>query len=340
MATRSLGPGTPRRGFTLIELLVVIAIIAILIGLLVPAVQKVRSAAARATCQNNLKQLALALHTYENSHKRFPPAGRGYGWCRNPEPYGDKVIYNSNGLVELLNNIEQGNLYTKYNQHAAASNSMEGNTGCCPPVKSAGLPGVTLAGDAVTSGNGDIVSTKLAIFRCPSDHGNPLLPTGFYYSIKDGSPLQGVKTNYDFVTSSNYDCNAWSREGSSVRRMFGENSTTKMNMVRDGTSNTIALAESTYEVYNGRCTPWGYRGWVQVGINPGAGINRWDYGTPPVPPVYGRLGSWGRMGSLHTGGANCAFADGSVRFLGEGTDTTTLNRLSAMADGLTVAIPD
>src|SRR5580700_3656568 len=101
-----------RKGFTLIELLVVIAIIAILIGLLVPAVQKVRDAAARLQCQNNLKQIALGAHNYHDTFKRFPAADNlatgANGWPTAPAPNQWFSL-----AIALLPYIEQGALYNQ-----------------------------------------------------------------------------------------------------------------------------------------------------------------------------------------------------------------------------------
>jgi prepilin-type N-terminal cleavage/methylation domain-containing protein/prepilin-type processing-associated H-X9-DG protein len=343
MLTSAAAPAN-RTGFTLVELLVVIAIIAILIGLLVPAVQQVREAASRADCQNKLKQLGIALHNYEVSFKRFPPAGKGYGWCQFPQ-FSDPLIYNWNGLLLLLPYVEQQVLYTQINQNAPMSNCLNGNNGCCPPV----IATSPLAGNGlnvVSSGNYKVASAVVDIFHCPSDNGDMLEGTSAEYGIAAGQAYRGVKTNYDFVVySGTYQCNAWKRAPANTRYMFGENSNTTVAMITDGLSNTLAMAETTFNVYNGTCPAWAYRGWVQTGVDPaqafapGAEINDWTYPThPPPPAIYGRLGSWGRFGSLHTGGANALFADGAVRFFIEGTSGLTLSRLSMMSDGN--VIPD
>ena len=323
------------RGFTLVELLVVIAIIGILVALLLPAVQQARESSRRTACQSNIKQLALALHNYHDALLVLPPAGFGYGWCKYPDPpNGPLEIKNINGWVMVLPFFEQSGLHSQYDFNQAAANVMTGNNGCCPPTSALG----TLAGDAVTSGNADVITKRLAVFTCPSDTGDPYLLDGGVYGIKSGSGKLAAKTNYDFSTGNSFDCDAWRRQ-TTPKAMFGENSNTRFADVNDGTSHTALIVETTYDVYNGRCNGWGFRGWVMVGVDIGNHrINRWDY-LPYANRKLGRLGSWAHPGSLHPGGCHVARADGSVNFIRENTDAVVKQRFSTMNDGKEFVLP-
>jgi prepilin-type N-terminal cleavage/methylation domain-containing protein/prepilin-type processing-associated H-X9-DG protein len=333
IARRRAGGPAGTFAFTLVELLVVITIIGIMVALLLSAVQAAREAGRRSQCSNNLKQLGLGLNQYHDAHRRFPPGGVGFGWCRYPE-YGDSSVLNRNGLVLLLPYLEQENLFEKMDMLACNANIMEGG-GCsgCGPNASLG----TLAGDVETSGNAALETKILPLFVCPSDNGDPRLPAGdAYYGIKTGTGYRGAKTSYDFVARGNFDCNFWDREAKQRRRMFGENSRTQAAIVQDGLSNTAAMSERTFEVINGSCAAWAYRGWVMTGVDLAYGLNRWEYYTYDRLP--GRLGSWQYGGSLHPGGANLVFGDGSVRFYSEAIDLPILQAISTIAgkEGLTI----
>lgn len=337
---KRLGSGARswRSAFTLVELLVVIAIIGVLVALLLPAVQSARESARRMSCSNNLKQLGIALHNYHDTYQRFPPAGINYGWCLNPPPatkLPQNNRLNANGLTMMLPYVEQSGLASQYRSDLPASNAMNGNTGCCGPNSAV----EAMVGDATI--NSVVARTKVKIFMCPSDPKDPLLPATGTYSIGISKNLgQGVKTNYDFSVRLAYACYQWQTDkqsaNASLVRMFGENSNTRFADVIDGSANTVAICESTHEVYNGRCSPWAYRGWVQVGNDLGTaqGINNWIYPSAGAASYQvGRVGSWGWPGSLHPNGCQVTMGDGAVRFMPQNADAVVRAALAAMMDG-------
>src|SRR5262245_5515539 len=171
-----------RRAFTLIELLVVIAIIAILIGLLLPAVQQVREAAARMSCQNNLKQLALAVHNYHDANNRLP-TGR-YGdydnWTAFGGPFEDSMSWS--WLADILPYLEQDNV-----------------------VRQGGIPTARLDQSSATA-------ITIRTFLCPSDRalGNsPFVERSHY--LRTG--VRAGLTNYKGVQGANFCWNVWANPG-------------------------------------------------------------------------------------------------------------------------------
>jgi prepilin-type N-terminal cleavage/methylation domain-containing protein/prepilin-type processing-associated H-X9-DG protein len=329
-------PKLRRRGFTLIELLVVIAIIAVLVGLLLPAVQKVREAANRMSCQNNLKQIALAAMNFESSNRRFPSAVN----LQIDPYYGSDMVAKfgpppdptqSFSLAEaLMPYIEQDNLrknlvLNQLNQYGIMADSQYVN--CL--------------------GAGSVGAQTIKILVCPSDQ-LPDPPVTVY--------VGDYGTQYYFGMSS-YGGNAGLRgvywKYATLDGMFWLNSKVKIADVTDGTSNTLFFGERYHfdpvfdqlQAASGGSLINTYGGWAWA--NPYAMEDHTESAYSPInyliPPgtqqlTYdlqdARLNAWG---SGHTGGANFAFVDGSVRFLANSTTQVVLQALATRAGGEVVS---
>ena len=251
-----------RQGFTLIELLVVIAIIAILIGLLLPAVQKVREAAARMQCQNNLKQIGLALHGYHDAFNQLPPASQvpwgqpGGGDC-HMEYHG---TFGPNWAVLILPFIEQQNLYSVANVMSFPG---------VPVVQNNVDPGANMSWRV-------IVGTSLKVYLCPTDPNNrmnflnPSVPgtaTGWArgnYGVNAGyEDYDHVAGGATYNTSKKNACGAAGLFSSAV---MSANYGARLTDITDGTSNTSLVAE-----LRAGLTPIDPRGVWAMGF-PGASI--------------------------------------------------------------------
>jgi prepilin-type N-terminal cleavage/methylation domain-containing protein/prepilin-type processing-associated H-X9-DG protein len=351
-----------RRGFTLIELLVVIAIIAVLVGLLLPAVQKVREAAARIQCQNNLKQLALGCLNFESANGALPRGNAATGTF----PDGG----NTSWMFQALGYTEQNNLYNQ----------------------------VVASGSLTNAVNQGILPARTPLSRCPSD-GYQLQDGRLFNYVGNtgpqcnnasggcGSPFQlycngrfvgggtgGVPPALTPPTYPGYGpSQSWGDTANPtlVRGVFSRGGARiRLTDITDGTSNTLLLGETLpefceFQRYNstsGRDPGWAGGNAVAQGqtiqpINwridrvpanappPADWSNSCNYCDATTNPsgdrnrcLWNWSVTWG-FKSNHAGGANFAMADGSVRFLSETIDHQTYQYLGCRNDGQPVSVP-
>lgn len=328
-------------GFTVIELLVVIAIIAILIALLLPAVQQVRETARRTQCRNNLKQLGLALHNYHEVYKVLPP-----GMRFKPQSSTDAI---GTGNVSLLPYLDQANLQNRIDPEIPWYLQ--------PP---------------------DIVQTNVSVFICPSD--TAANPSVYPFVAALGVPVGDTFHNSSYGYSVGYNdavcfTPSWgTRPSHPGNGVFAIHSKTRFRDITDGISNTFAIGEAAcgFEMCSGiGCedpdpnldNARSKHGWLVGGQNfegfYAAGLRYggfWGSTVEPLnkspvtdslfrsttaindcrPSFEGGPHWLPNFRSFHVGGGHFLFTDGSVQFLSDSIDMTTYRALSTIHGGVVV----
>ncbi len=325
-----------RGAFTLVELLVVIAIIGVLVGLLLPAVQSAREAARRMQCSNNLKQIGLAIHNYENANKRIPPGAVWNGGTVNITigRFEGPINERGSSLAFILPFIEQQALYDQFD--------------FALPINNARFP-ATMFGGMFLKG------ARVAAYICPSDVNDPISPgvnqiqpSNYTFNMGPSSalsnngacscPLYSTFQSFNIAnTPQNNPAGPFTRQGWAYTGKFGD--------VSDGLSNTIFFgeirADSSNHARQGWChsNKWGI--FTQIPIN-------FDSSEPDVATALSKgktacnaRCTWNTevgFKSRHTGGAMVVLGDGSVHFLSQTIDMLTYQNLGAKADGRNASI--
>jgi prepilin-type N-terminal cleavage/methylation domain-containing protein/prepilin-type processing-associated H-X9-DG protein len=337
------------RAFTLIELLVVIAIIAVLIGLLLPAVQKVREAAARMSCQNNLKQIGLACMNFADTHQSKLPCGF-LGKDQTNAPAGTAGVHKTSWMALILPYIEQGNVNNIYD----------------------------FTNDYDAQSNATAISTTIKTYNCPSTPSQPRFDlsasddaasTGWGTAGRAATDYSGLNAIKSFVANacpqtSSVAANASKDDPRIIGCMTrdsiggGTNAGVAITSITDGTSNTIMVGEDagrpSWYVSGGQLISSSGRGpnkegaWADPNANfsldgsiPGCsaaliGTSNSDICVPgPTVPSSCPLNCTNdsEFFGFHTGGCNVAFADGSVHFVSSSVNTCTLAALITRAGG-------
>ncbi len=320
-----------RSGFTLIELLVVIAIIAVLVSLLLPAVQQAREAARRSQCKNNLKQLGLAIHNYHDTHNISPPGALalladGTAATATKNKKTDVVLGSWSWSVFILPYLDQSPLY----------NSLTPNGGNFPTAPN------------------DATRTSLSVFKCPTETSSDLHTA----VAMGGNGSDGhARSSYPAVVGSGSNADYYNTTASTTRGMFWYNSNVRLRDVSDGLSNTMMVVERFWDGTDSEQR----RGCVWVGRVPYVKIGSVEQGnkystfvrvensadwaingnnnnaTASQHAGTGQVttGGSGDSGKIQKGGVgiNLLMGDGSVRFASSNMDGATWQLLGQMADG-------
>jgi prepilin-type N-terminal cleavage/methylation domain-containing protein/prepilin-type processing-associated H-X9-DG protein len=345
------------RGFTLVELLVVVAIIGVLVALLLPAVQVAREAARRSQCQNNLKQIGLALHNFHDTNNRFPPGGANDQPPFGTYPNGVPNIFGSSSFAYILPYIEQTAVAGKY-QFSGASGHLDCPT-CSPPHAN------------ITLLNGMLIKTYL----CPSsalDKGSwwwkaqpnspgRILPTSSYVGIAGAARglIPGHNETRNFSSANMGELSA--------AGILSANSKVGFKDIGDGSTNALIVGEQSafYYTTENQKKDWRTSGGLgfQIGVGttaepPNFTGNPFTFGFYTIrypinksrgwPDPNGNMalgvginvyinGANNPLNSEHPGGINVLVADGSVRFLTDNVPLSTVAQLATRDDGLTLA---